>query len=68
MGCDYCDSIKGVGPKRAIELIKQYKSIDTILEKIDTSKYVPPANWAYNEARRLFKEPDIEDPSNIEVS
>ena len=35
MGCDYCDSIKGIGPKRAIELIKQHRSIDNIIKHLD---------------------------------
>jgi len=67
LGCDYCDSIKGVGPKRAIELLRTYKSIDTILEKIDTKKYVPPENWPYEEARRLFVEPEVADANEIEL-
>ena len=35
LGCDYCDSIKGIGQKRALDLIKQYRNIETILENID---------------------------------
>jgi len=67
LGCDYCDSIRGIGPKRAIELLRTYKSIETILEKIDTKKYVPPTNWPFDEARRLFKEPDVVDPAEIDL-
>lgn len=33
MGCDYCESIKGVGGKTGLELIKQYGSIEEILRK-----------------------------------
>ncbi|XP_054164803.1 flap endonuclease 1-like [Oppia nitens] len=33
MGCDYCDSIKGVGGKKGLDLMKQYGSIEEILEK-----------------------------------
>jgi 5'-3' exonuclease len=36
LGCDYCDSIKGIGQKRALDLIKQYRNIETILKHIDT--------------------------------
>lgn len=67
MGCDYCDSIKGIGPKRAFELIKQYRSITKILENIDTSKYTVPENWLYEKAKQLFVEPEIQDPKTIEV-
>ena len=33
MGCDYCESIKGIGGKKGLELIKKYGSIEDILEK-----------------------------------
>ena len=33
LGCDYCDSIKGVGPKTALKLIREYKKIETILHQ-----------------------------------
>ncbi|CAG2112559.1 unnamed protein product, partial [Medioppia subpectinata] len=33
MGCDYCDSIKGIGGKKGLELIKSFGSIEEILEK-----------------------------------
>lgn len=67
MGCDYCNSIKGVGPKRAIELMRQYKSLENIIENIDTKKYQVPEDWPFKEARRLFIEPEIKDPETIEV-
>ncbi|XP_050544421.1 flap endonuclease 1 [Daktulosphaira vitifoliae] len=67
LGCDYCNSIKGVGPKRAIELIRQYKTLENILENIDTKKYQVPENWPFKEARRLFIEPEVADPNTIEL-
>ena len=67
MGCDYCDTIRGIGPKRAIDLIKEHKSIEKILENIDTKKYVPPENWLYKEARSLFLKPDVTDPKEIDL-
>jgi len=68
LGCDYCDSIRGIGPKRAIELIKQHRSLDKIVETIDKSKYTVPENWAYKEARKLFLEPEVADPNSVEVT
>ncbi|VDP13153.1 unnamed protein product [Soboliphyme baturini] len=35
LGCDYCPTIKGIGPKKAYELIKTYHSIEEILKHID---------------------------------
>ncbi|XP_073987870.1 flap structure-specific endonuclease 1 [Rhodnius prolixus] len=67
LGCDYVPSIRGIGPKRAIELIRQYKNIEGVLEKIDSKKYGIPDNWEYDEARKLFKEPEVQDPVDIEL-
>lgn len=67
LGCDYTNSIRGIGPKRAIDLIKEHKSLENILKNIDTKKYVPPENWNFDGARNLFVEPEIADPSLIQV-
>jgi flap endonuclease-1 len=67
MGCDYCDTIRGIGPKRAYELISKHKSIEEILKNIDTKKYQVPENWNYEVARRLFKEPEVLDVKTIEL-
>ena len=45
LGCDYCDSIKGIGPKTALKLIREHKDIETILDKLDKNKYQVPDNW-----------------------
>ncbi|CAK1590936.1 unnamed protein product [Parnassius mnemosyne] len=67
LGCDYCGSIRGIGPKRAIELIKQHRSMEEVLRNIDTNKYQPPENWDFENARRLFLEPEVMDPKDIEM-
>merc|ERR1711872_308494 len=66
-GCDYTDSIKGVGYKRAMELIKKYGDIETIMKNLDSAKYPAPDEWLYAEARRLFKEPDVVDAATLEL-
>jgi flap endonuclease-1 len=40
-------------------LIRQYKNIETIIENIDTSKYILPNPWPYQEARELFTSPEV---------
>ncbi|XP_019628960.1 PREDICTED: flap endonuclease 1 [Branchiostoma belcheri] len=67
LGCDYCDSIRGIGPKRAIELIRQHKSIEEILKHIDTKKFPVPEDWPYDQARRLFKEPEVTPADQVEL-
>ncbi|KAL9280721.1 putative spleen exonuclease [Arabidopsis thaliana] len=58
-GCDYCDSIRGIGGQTALKLIRQHGSIETILENLNKERYQIPEEWPYNEARKLFKEPDV---------
>ncbi|XP_023245415.1 flap endonuclease 1 [Copidosoma floridanum] len=67
LGCDYTQSIKGVGPKRAIEFIKNYKSLEKILENLDTKKFPVPEDWNYKEARQLFIEPEVKNPEEVDL-
>ncbi|RIB03953.1 PIN domain-like protein [Gigaspora rosea] len=67
LGCDYCESIKGIGPHRAVELIKKYKTLESIVNNLDTKKYPIPEDWRYNEARELFRNPEVLDPNGIEI-
>ncbi|CCG85153.1 Flap endonuclease 1 [Taphrina deformans PYCC 5710] len=59
LGCDYCDPIRGIGPKKAHDLILEHKNIETILENLKGSKYEVPAEWPYKDARELFRNPDV---------
>jgi 5'-3' exonuclease len=38
-GCDYCSSIKGIGPVRALQLIQKHKTIEAVLKELDPAKY-----------------------------
>ncbi|XP_051883225.1 flap endonuclease 1 [Pristis pectinata] len=67
LGSDYCESIRGIGPKRAIDLIRQHKSIEDIIKNIDTSKYTVPEDWMYREARQLFLQPEVVQPESVEL-
>lgn len=51
MGCDYCDTIRGIGPKTALKLVREHKNIETILSVIDRKKYTVPDNWVPNEKK-----------------
>ncbi|XP_070163093.1 flap endonuclease 1 [Polyergus mexicanus] len=67
LGCDYTGSIKGIGPKRAMELIKNFRSLDKIIENIDIKKYPVPENWNYKDARLLFQEPEVMNAEDIQL-
>lgn len=53
LGCDYCDTIRGIGPKRALALIERHRSIENAVqsEALET-----PADWRFGDARRIFQE------------
>ncbi|XP_054275320.1 flap endonuclease 1-like [Macrosteles quadrilineatus] len=66
LGCDYCDSIRGIGPKRAMELIQKHRNIETILDNLDKNKFTVPSDWIYKEARELFVHPEVADCESLE--
>ncbi|ODQ79074.1 hypothetical protein BABINDRAFT_162144 [Babjeviella inositovora NRRL Y-12698] len=70
LGCDYCETIRGVGPVTALKLIKEHGSLEAIVEAIESnpkSKYVVPEDWPYKQARELFLNPEVKDASEIEL-
>ncbi len=67
LGCDYCDSIKGIGPHRALTLIKEHKSLEKIVEKIK-GKHSVPEDWPYKQARELMLNPDVVSAAQCQVS
>lgn len=64
LGCDYCDSIKGIGPKTALKLIREHKNIETILKNIDRgpkSKFTVPDAWEPNKKKAVDSESEDEE-------
>jgi len=58
LGCDYSDKIRGIGPKRALELIQKHRNIETILKHLDRAKFIVPDPFPYEAIRAYFKNPD----------
>lgn len=67
LGCDYCGTIRGVGPTTALKLIKKYRSLEKILEAPEMEKYTLPVDYNFKEARELFKKPDVMPASDINL-
>ena len=66
-GSDYCETIKGVGPVRALKWIKEYKSIEAGLPYVD-KKTIVPESFPYIEAAKLFKVPSVLSSSEIKLA
>ncbi|XP_024389205.1 flap endonuclease 1-A isoform X2 [Physcomitrium patens] len=64
-GCDYCDTIRGIGPQTALKMIRQHGSLEIVLENLNKDRYQVPDPWPYQEARRLFKEPLVTPPEKV---
>uniref|UniRef100_A0A061R970 Flap endonuclease 1 n=1 Tax=Tetraselmis sp. GSL018 TaxID=582737 RepID=A0A061R970_9CHLO len=58
-GCDYMSSIRGIGPVKALNMIKKEGSLEDVIAKLDKSKYPVPDPFPYEEARKLFSHPDV---------
>jgi len=62
-GCDYCDTLKGVGPSTAMRMLMQHGTIEKVLEVLGPEKV--PANFNFEAARDFFKECESVDTSTV---
>jgi len=66
-GCDYTNSVDGIGPIKAYKFMKEGKSIEKVLALLDKynsnpakkKKYIVPADFNYVKSREMFKNPDV---------
>ncbi|XP_022610639.1 probable flap endonuclease 1 homolog [Seriola dumerili] len=66
LGCDYCDKIAGLGPRRALTLIQKHRTIENVVLNVNRKTHPVPHFWKYKEARKLFLDaPQIETPELI---
>jgi flap endonuclease-1 len=62
LGCDYLEPIPKVGPQTALNLIREHKTLEKVVEHMQNDpkkKYVIPEDWPYQDARELFLTPDV---------
>jgi len=60
LGCDYTDTIEGIGYKKAWSLIKKYSSIENLISNepnIINHKYKLPNDFKFVESREYFLNP-----------
>jgi flap endonuclease-1 len=61
LGCDYCDTIRGVGPKTALKLLREHGNIENILKTLDRTKYGIPDAWIPEEIIAKLKAQEKEE-------
>ena len=64
-GCDYCGTIRGVGPASAFKLLAEHKNIEGVIAATEASKLPEP--WEFDQVRRLFSHPEVVDTSCVEL-
>ncbi|CDJ44164.1 flap endonuclease-1, putative [Eimeria tenella] len=64
-GCDYCSSIKGVGPRTAYQWIRDRGSIEAVLASLKGDKFQVPDNFCFQRARCCFKQPAVAAPHTL---
>lgn len=50
-----------------MQLIQKHGSIEEILKNLDQTKYPVDPSWPYEEARRLFLQPEVTNPEEIDL-
>ena len=66
-GCDYCGTVRGVGPSTAFKLIKTHGSLEAAIATLEASRLPPPEEWRVAEARHFFASPEVLDPTSAEL-
>lgn len=87
LGCDYLEPIKGVGPKSALKLLREFERLEGVIEHLrekqaekeekaadaeDGAKKKKggvqvPEEWPWEEAKKLFQNPDVLPSSEVEL-
>jgi len=57
--CYRAGTIRGIGPGKAYQLVQKHGTMEEVLASLDTAKYPVPDPYPYQEARRLFREPEV---------
>ena len=75
-GCDYADSIDGIGPIKAHKLIQEHKNIEGVLRYVDDYNKDPKKkkkltydleDFDFKQARELFKSPETTEADSFDL-
>eukprot|EP00920_Eleutheroschizon_duboscqi_P014032 GHVT01032809.1.p1 GENE.GHVT01032809.1~~GHVT01032809.1.p1 ORF type:complete len:355 (+),score=84.92 GHVT01032809.1:218-1282(+) len=66
-GCDYCGTIRGIGPKKAYTLIKQHRTLERVIENLDATTHPIPDPFPFEQAREFFKNPEVIPGNNVNL-
>ena len=58
-GCDYTSTIPKIGPRTALNLVKQHGDIEGVLRHLKSTKHVVPDDFDPAGARHIFQHPQV---------
>jgi len=64
-GCDYTGKIPGIGPMRALTLVRKHKTIKKVIKNLDTEKNKIPEDFQHDQAHNLFENPEVLDEKQM---
>ncbi|KAH9987804.1 PIN domain-like protein [Russula vinacea] len=86
LGCDYLEPIRGIGPKSALKLVREYGDLKGVVEHLREKQAEKeeaaaekeegkkkrggvqvPVEWPWEEAKKVFEEPDVTPSDQIEL-
>jgi len=72
LGCDYCDTIKGLGEKRVVDHIQEHDDIESIIKAIKKKEIKgmevsETFEKTYKSVRKYFKKPSIIKKSELKI-
>ena len=66
-GCDFAGTIRGIGPKTALNGIRKHGSIEALLQTLNTTKNPPPDEFPLDEVRHVLVDPEVVDTKNLTI-
>jgi flap endonuclease-1 len=66
IGTDFNEGVKGIGPKKSLDLIKKTGDIEKALESIKTTD--KPSSDTIQQIQKIFLEPDVTDDYSLKWS
>lgn len=66
-GCDYCATVRGVGPSTAFKLLKTHGSLEAALASLDEAKRPTDEQMPYAQARAIFEAPEVLDAASVSL-
>ncbi len=75
LGCDYCNTIPGIGMKKAYQIIEKYGSIEKFINQLNSKcitdetniKTIIPKDYNYIKTREYFNSPVVKKSNEINL-